>query len=188
MKILQYGVTSVLPQALPVFTFISKFIGTIDLDITSNLDGVVLGDIALSNTGLGSIDATNFYFNKVDEPMTITFTPTSGLTSGTFTLDFSNINYGLNFSSSWDLVFKPSDIAKYVVPELSFHLITYPNLLWTKVNASSDQITGQSFSSPTLTLGQPTSSSKSTADFASLPIIISSFMVIVLITKKRKLL
>ena len=196
-KILDDAVTAYQPELLPIFKVLNVFISAINLDITPSLQGLVVGDIASSNTAVATITSSSFILNAQDKQQTIGIhVPSSASLGSNFKLQITNYMYAMNFTNTWAIGIEPSKILGYLVNGIEITLGVYPNIQSTVEGGSSgakdantNTIQSQDIQigkAPQSTASSTKQTSGSTPGFTLISLLIPLAVICLYLRKRRK--
>ncbi|MFX0125557.1 MAG: hypothetical protein ACFFAE_18185 [Candidatus Hodarchaeota archaeon] len=169
------------PAAKPLLTISEFFIDDIDIVLTPRLDGLVIGDITTNQPSHISLEKTSFSFLQENTPLTFNMDISSGFSDDSFNISLTNLNYALNFTNSWDLVFVPGVLlGLFNVQETTIPIGIFPNLQWSVAQPTDSLQAAQSL------LSQIDTSSQANGTPWSVYFTVFALLIIIPIKFKRR--
>lgn len=151
------------PPAGPLLTLSEFFLESIDLVLTPELTGLVMGEITTNSPLDIILTQTQFTFIQENTPHNFNIDVKNDISSDNPQIILQNINYGLNFTNQWDLVITPGIFLEYFdVQELIVPLGVFPSLQWS-VAQPTDQIDANTQITTFINIKRPSTSQISTS-------------------------
>ncbi|MHA2175601.1 MAG: hypothetical protein ACXABI_12285 [Candidatus Hodarchaeales archaeon] len=151
------------PAVKPLLTISEYFVDDIDIVLKPRLDGLVIGDITTNQPSYVTLEKTSFSFLQENTPQNFNIEISSDFSGDSIDISLINLNYALNFTNSWDLVFVPGLLlGLFNVEETTISLGIFPNLQWSVAQPTDSLEATQSLLSQIETISQTTTTTTST--------------------------
>ncbi len=132
-------ISTVYPASAPLFEILEWFVEGIDLVLEPELRGIMVGELTTTNPSIASLNTDTIRFDEDNDLVSVMMSIDNGATStDDFSIEVSDLSYGLNFTNAWSLVVDFSDLVNLFIEDWEWDIGIYPNLEWTSTTKTGE--------------------------------------------------